>query len=702
MEIDPTGPPTSPRAGAGGAGVLRPSPAAIDAEAEHTPPDRTSWDRYRPSPFPLPLSPSPAPASPNPGTPSTTGTSLRTPLRFSTSLSASSDADADAGRQTGMEMDPSLFPMHTHMQGFAYQSQSPGAEDPSTYYQTDARLAPGGAFYDTRDSRGELGIDVRTSLSELDPGLGGYPGLGGQRGMSVDMGLDLGEYAEYPEPPETQRSLTGTTLTDSSPPATSSSSGSVIRALSGQYLAHFWALPPTLAPVPAPPEGDNPYQTELHLSQLLAAYPSLGPVYISSTRWVEAWYSLCERRWVGGRYWPRVDEDVWREVRRSREVAAGVVQPKSQAHQEQEKGRRAQHYAFGEFEWSKTLGTGTFGRVHLVRSMHNARLFAIKVLAKSKLVSLAQVEHTNAERALLFAASSPSAAAYDGSTAGRCPFLVNLYGTWQDRTNVYMVMEYVSGGELFTLLRKAERFPVSVARFYAAEVVLALGYLHRMDIIYRDLKPENILLTPSGHIKLTDFGFAKYVPDITFTLCGTPDYLAPELIAHMPYTKSVDWYSLGILVYEMLVGTPPFVAPNPAMLYQRILEGRVAYPAQYVGIVEQAFLDRTMTRDLSSRYGHGKVSDKSRASVSSVSSLQGKDSGGSGTEDVMLDPFFAGIHWETLEGSAGEYFGRAGGIRVPWIPGEGENFERYNEVDFAEYNQPLEELGREGMLFPEF
>ncbi|EJT96917.1 kinase-like protein [Dacryopinax primogenitus] len=331
--------------------------------------------------------------------------------------------------------------------------------------------------------------------------------------------------------------------------------------------------------------------------------------------------------------------------------------------------KKAQHYKFDEFDWSRTLGTGTFGRVVLVRSNHNGRLFAVKVLSKSKLVQLFQVEHTNAERALLFAASHPSEAAYDASSAGRCPFLVSLYGSWQDTTNVYLVMEYVAGGELYTLLRRAERFPVTVARFYAAEVVLALGYLHRMDIIYRDLKPENILITPSGHIKLTDFGFAKYVPDITFTLCGTPDYLAPELIAHMPYTKSVDWYSLGILVYEMLVGAPPFVAPNPAMLYQRILDGRVIYPREYMGDIEINFLQRTMTKDLSRRYGHGKVSEKSRASISSLE--KEVDKVDEGTENVMLDPFFGGIHWETLEGSAGEYFGRAGGIRVPWIPGEG-------------------------------
>lgn len=137
-----------------------------------------------------------------------------------------------------------------------------------------------------------------------------------------------------------------------------------------------------------------------------------------------------------------------------------------------------------------------------------------------------QVEHTNSEREMLVRV--------------RHPFLVNLWGTFQDVNNLYMVMDFVAGGELFSLLRKSQvcgtsvvhlqpltswqRFPNSVAKFYAAEVALALDYLHSLDIIYRDLKPENLLLGADGHVKVTDFGFAKYVPDITWTLCGTPDY----------------------------------------------------------------------------------------------------------------------------------------------------------------------------------
>ena len=141
-----------------------------------------------------------------------------------------------------------------------------------------------------------------------------------------------------------------------------------------------------------------------------------------------------------------------------------------------------------------------------------------------------------------------------------------------------MIMDYIEGGELFSLLRKSQRFPTPVAKFYAAEVFLAIEYLHSLDIIYRDLKPENILLDKNGHIKLTDFGFAKEVQDVTYTLCGTPDYIAPEVVATKPYNKSVDWWSFGILIFEMLTGYTPFYDPTPMKTYENILNGSITYP----------------------------------------------------------------------------------------------------------------------------
>lgn len=184
-------------------------------------------------------------------------------------------------------------------------------------------------------------------------------------------------------------------------------------------------------------------------------------------------------------------------------------------------------YTLTDFTIQRTLGTGSFGRVHLVQSKHNQRFYAVKVLKKAQVVKMKQVEHTNDERRML--------------QQVKHPFLITLWGTFQDAKNLYMVMDFVEGGELFSLLRKSQRFPNPVAKFYAAEVTLALDYLHSHNIIYRDLKPENLLLDRHGHLKITDFGFAKEVPDITWTLCGTPDYLAPEVVASKGYNKSVDW-----------------------------------------------------------------------------------------------------------------------------------------------------------------
>ncbi|KAH0829137.1 kinase-like protein [Lanmaoa asiatica] len=207
-------------------------------------------------------------------------------------------------------------------------------------------------------------------------------------------------------------------------------------------------------------------------------------------------------------------------------------------------------YKLADFIIQRTLGTGSFGRVHLVRSKHNLRFYAIKVLSKDKIVKTKQeaIQH---------------------------PFIINLWGAFQDDSNLYMVMDYVPGGELFTLLRRSNRFPDPVAKFYAAEVALALRHLHSLDIIYRDLKPENILLNHDGHIKIADFGFSKRCSSVTWTLCGTPDYLAPEIVGQQRYNKSVDWYALGVLIFEMLSGLPPYHHPdqNNVSLYEKISRG---------------------------------------------------------------------------------------------------------------------------------
>ncbi|KAI1911986.1 cAMP-dependent protein kinase catalytic subunit [Ophidiomyces ophidiicola] len=317
-------------------------------------------------------------------------------------------------------------------------------------------------------------------------------------------------------------------------------------------------------------------------------------------------------------------------------------------------------YSLNDFTLRRTLGTGSFGRVHLVQSVHNQRFYAIKVLKKQQVVKMKQVEHTNDERRML--------------ERVKHPFLITLWGTFQDVKNLYMVMDFVEGGELFSLLRKSHRFPNPVAKFYAAEVTLALEYLHSQNIVYRDLKPENLLLDRHGHLKITDFGFAKEVRDITWTLCGTPDYLAPEVVSSKGYNKSVDWWSLGILIFEMLCGFTPFWDNgSPMKIYENIVQGRVKYPAFLVPDARD-LLSQLITADLTKRLGN----------------LRG------GSEDVKNHPWFSEVTWDRLARKD---------IDAPYIPpvkagqGDASQFDTYPE-ETEQYGLPGED--EHGHLFRDF
>ncbi|KAJ1869159.1 cAMP-dependent protein kinase catalytic subunit [Coemansia sp. RSA 486] len=297
------------------------------------------------------------------------------------------------------------------------------------------------------------------------------------------------------------------------------------------------------------------------------------------------------------------------------------------------------HVQLSEFEVFRTVGTGSFGRVRLVRHRATGKYYAMKVLKKSHVVRAKQVEHVNSERRILAECS--------------CPFIVYMLGTCQDRVNLYFFMEYVVGGELFTYLRRYHRFPPPVAKFYAAEVLLALEYMHARNIIWRDTKPENILLDHRGHVKLTDMGFAKKVMDRTWTLCGTPDYLAPEVIQAKGYGRSVDWWALGILIFEMIAGYPPFYDEDHYRLYEKILAGRIQWPAQFDPVARD-LVSRLLTADLSRRLGNLHR----------------------GSADIKEHRWFAEVDWTRLA---------AREIPAPLIPpqkvdGDTSNFDKYPET----------------------
>lgn len=224
-----------------------------------------------------------------------------------------------------------------------------------------------------------------------------------------------------------------------------------------------------------------------------------------------------------------------------------------------------------ELEILQTLGRGAFGRVKLVRHAGSNSAYALKCLAKSRIVENNLKEHVLNEKRVMLALDHP--------------FILKLYSTYKDKKYLYFLVELALGGELFTYLRRKERFDEQLARFYIASVVLVFQHMHSKSIAYRDLKPENILLDNDGFMKLADFGLAKLVTDRTWTLCGTPDYLAPEIILSKGHDKAVDYWALGILMYELIAGSAPFFAQDPMQIYALIIQGNVKFPVWfgYVG-----------------------------------------------------------------------------------------------------------------------
>ncbi|KAF0719309.1 Aste57867_1122 [Aphanomyces stellatus] len=233
-------------------------------------------------------------------------------------------------------------------------------------------------------------------------------------------------------------------------------------------------------------------------------------------------------------------------------------------------------WSVDDFEVLKVLGKGSFGKVYLVRRKDMAvpAIFAMKVLKKRELIQRHQVDHTMTERDVMSALDHP--------------FIVTLRVAFQTRERLFMVSDFCVGGEIFFHLKKFRAFSETMVRFYAAELVAALGHLHSKHIVYRDLKPENVLLDADGHVRITDFGLAKrHVHALTGarTFCGTPEYLAPEMLVARKrkgvYGYAVDWWSLGTLLYEMLTGWPPFFDKDVQKMCDNILHQPLAFPSRF-------------------------------------------------------------------------------------------------------------------------
>ena len=268
-----------------------------------------------------------------------------------------------------------------------------------------------------------------------------------------------------------------------------------------------------------------------------------------------------------------------------------------------------------DFELLRVVGQGAFGKVFQVRQRRTGSVFAMKVLKKERILNRDHVHYLTTERAIL--------------TTVIHPYIVKLHYTFQCPTKLYMVMEFVNGGHLFFQLYLQGIFDQAQAQLYAAEIVSAVAHLHELGFAHRDLKPENILLDTEGHVKVTDFGLSK--GDVTDeartnSMCGTIEYMAPEVIRGRGHGRAVDWWAVGILVYEMLVGLPPFRGSNKATVKKRITTEKIKFP-KHLTQEAVSLLKGLLQREPAKRLGYGP----------------------SGGDEVKRHKFFKGINWRQLE-----------------------------------------------------
>ncbi|KAL0240806.1 hypothetical protein GEMRC1_006042 [Eukaryota sp. GEM-RC1] len=302
--------------------------------------------------------------------------------------------------------------------------------------------------------------------------------------------------------------------------------------------------------------------------------------------------------------------------------------------------------SISDFEIIKPISRGAFGRVFLAVKKRTGDTYAIKVLKKDDMVRKNQVNRIKTERNIL--------------TSTDCPFLIKCYWTFQSSKHLYIVMEYVSGGDLYSLLNNVGRLPEDTAKYYVAEVILSLEYLHAVGIVHRDVKPDNLLVSEDGHIKMIDFGLSHYgietrseqKPSFSdsdsdieisqasthskasdtckakqrrFSVIGTPEYLAPEIIQGSGHDHLVDWWSLGVLCFELISGLPPFEGDSKEEIFENICNRNISWPDD-VSFSTHAvsFVTSLMQLDTSKRLGYNGISE------------------------IKAHPFLASIDWGTL------------------------------------------------------
>jgi serine/threonine protein kinase len=311
--------------------------------------------------------------------------------------------------------------------------------------------------------------------------------------------------------------------------------------------------------------------------------------------------------------------------------------------------RRPPRPTLEDYTIIKRIGRGSFATVELVRSRIDGKVYAMKLMDKRVLQETDQVEKTIVERDLYFKL--------------RHPFTVGAHPTFQTPESIVMILEYVPGGELFGRLRDESPFTESRMRLYAAELALAVGHLHANGILYRDLKPENILIDAQGHLKITDFGLVKVDTagdcPTGSTFCGSPEYVAPEMLRHNSYTRAVDWWSYGLVVFEMITGHSPFYHDNVVQMYRKILTEPISFVVE-PSRVSKDFILKLLDRNPATRLGAAE-----------------RD-----VEDVKEHPFFRGLSWEKVLNR--EY-------EPEWIPDlrSEQDTRFFDEQDFCQQTEDL-------------